>query len=137
MVTILNKKFGESRLTVKGVKLPLSTDKILGDGIDVTTLPEGHLTCVGCGGHRFECWVYLDNHRLELGCPKCSHSYRLLFPLDVSISKFGQTGRFTCFKHPQKYFILIKNLETICIGCEQCKTEVQIKLKTKSNLVLA
>lgn len=124
-------------MRVRDKEIPLSFDKILGEGVDVQTLPEGHAACPMCKGHKWEPWVYLDSHRLELGCCNCGYSCRLLFPLDVTLSPFRNQGRFTCKRHKDKGFILIKNMETVCIGCESCFTEVQIKLKTKSNLVLA
>lgn len=135
MVTILTKE--KTRLRVKQVDLPITQDKILGTGIDIVTLPDGHLCCAKCSDHRFECWVYLDNHRLEMGCMKCNESYRLLFPLDVPLSPFRNTGRYTCRQHPEAGSILIKNMETVCIGCEKCFREVRIQLKTFTNLVLA
>lgn len=142
-ITILKKE--HTRLRVNKVELPLATNPILGDGIDVTTLPEGHLTCNGCGCHLFECWVYLDNHRLEMGCMKCGQSYRLLFPMDVSLSRFGRQGRFTCKRskdkagnkvdHSNAGFILIHNTDTVSVGCEKCNTEVNIKIRTESNII--
>ena len=122
---------------MKEVQLPLATSEVLGSGIDVMTLPEGHLCCVKCGKFSFECWVYLDNHRLEMGCMSCSASYRLLFPLDVDLSHFGKSGRYTCKRHPLRGFVVIHNVDVVSIGCESCITEVDIKLKTKSNLVTA
>lgn len=126
-----------SRLQVKEVQMPITGDVLLGNGIDVMTLPEGHLSCSKCGKHLFECWVYLDTHRLEMGCQSCGHSYRLLFPLDIDLMRFGKNGRFTCKKHPDKGFVLIHNMDVISIGCEKCTTEVQVILKTKNNLVIA
>lgn len=124
---------GLSRLRVKEVELPASSSPILGAGIDVMTLPEGHLSCVKCHGHRFECWLYGDNHRLEMGCMKCNENYRLLFPMDV---KWPQRhGRFVCQRHPTKAMILIHNIDVVSIGCELCKTEIDIFLDTKTNLI--
>jgi hypothetical protein len=125
------------RMAVTPVVLPLTQSEVLGSGIDVTTLPEGHLSCVKCQRHLFECWVFLDNHRLEMGCMECNASYRLLFPMDVSLSPFGKQGRFTCRTHPNKGMVLIHNIETICVGCEKCFSEVRIVVKSKSNLILA
>jgi len=136
----------KSRLRVNDVSLPLATSELLGSGIDVMTLPEGHLSCAKCGKHLFECWVYLDNHRIEMGCMNCGASYRLLFPLDVDLlSPFsGKSGRFSClrrkkghFLHQNKGMVLIHNVDTICIGCELCNSEVQIKLKKAEGLILA
>lgn len=133
-ITLLNKK--RERLQVKEVSVPLSTSPLLGTGIDVMTLPEGHLSCPQCKGHLWECWVYLDNHRLEMGCQKCGYSCRLLFPLDVPLV-FKNTGRFTCKRHPSNGMVLIHNIDTICVGCEKCFTEIRIKLKTENNLIVA
>lgn len=144
MVEILKRE--HTRLRVKATELPLSQSGILGAGIDVMNLPEGHMSCPQCQGFKFECWVYLDNHRLELGCVKCGWSCRLLFPLDIDLMPFGKSGRYACTRWDKghKYYIhrdlgmiLIHNVDTLSIGCEKCRTEVDIKLKTKSNLVLA
>lgn len=135
MVTILTKQ--KTRLRVKQVELPISDSVVLGSGIDVTSLPDGHLSCVRCQSPFFECWVYLDERRLEMGCVKCNTAYRVLFPMDVSLTPFKNYGRFSCKKHPEKAMVLIKNQETVSIGCQCCYSEVQIKLRSKSNLVLA
>jgi hypothetical protein len=129
----LNKK--QTRLAVRAAVLPATSSPILGTGIDVMTLPEGHLCCVKCGKHLFECWISADTNRIEMGCLRCNESYRLLFPMDVIIPcKFS---RFVCRKHPNKGMVLIHNVDIISVGCESCTSEMQIKLKTKSNLVIA
>jgi hypothetical protein len=145
VVEILKRE--HTRLRVKACELPLSMSGILGAGIDVMSLPEGHLSCPVCYGFKFECWVYLDNHRLELGCMKCGWSCRLLFPLDIDLMPFGKSGRYTCMRwdkethtipiHRNCGMIIIHNTDVLSIGCEKCRTEVDIKLKTKNNLVLA
>jgi hypothetical protein len=145
MANILKKE--HTRLRVHATELPLSASGILGAGIDVTTLPEGHLSCPQCQGFKFECWVFLDAHKIECGCMKCGWSCRLLIPMDVNIDQFGKSGRFTCmrrnnalahpFIHENKGMIIIHNSGTLSVGCEACKTEIDIKLKTKTNLVLA
>jgi hypothetical protein len=71
----------------------------------------------------------------------------LLFPLDVSLSPFGKQGRFTCQRkrgakgeevdHTSLGFILIHNIDVISVGCEGCSTEVLIKTKTKTDLIVA
>lgn len=124
-------------LRVRDSSLPISKNQILGEGIDVMALPEGHMSCATCKGYKFECWVYMDQHRLEMGCMKCNESYRLVFPYDVSLSPFGRMGRFYCKRHPTKGMILIHNVDTLCIGCELCVSEVRIFLKSNSNIVLA
>ena len=145
MAVILTKP--HTRMRVKAHELPLSMSGVLGAGIDVMNLPEGHLSCPVCQGFKFECWVFLDNHRLECGCMKCGWSCRLLFPMDIDLSQFGKTGRFTCLRrdsethehliHEHCGMIIIHNTDVLSVGCEKCRTEVDIKLKTKSNLVLA
>ena len=124
-ITILNKT--KTRLRVKEVSMPASESPLLGIGIDVTSLPEGHLSCINCHTHKFECWLYGDNHRIEMGCLECGHSYRLLFPITVQMPP--EQGRFTCKTHPDKGMILIHNVDTVCIGCELCYTEIQFKVK--------
>lgn len=132
-VIILNSK--KRGLAVKDVLLPLSTSKVLGSGIDVTALPEGHLSCIQCKKHLFECWLMGDNFRIEMGCINCNASYRLLFPLDVIMPE--AKGRFTCKRHPNNGMILIHNVDVISIGCEKCYTEIDIKLRKAQGLILA
>jgi hypothetical protein len=134
-ITILQKQ--HTRLRVKETKLPEMQSKLLGNGLDVMSLPEGHLCCPKCSGYKFECWVILDSHRLEMGCMACGDSTRLLFPLDVDLLAFGKAGRFTCKRHPKAGMILIHNVDVISCGCEKCNTEVDIKLKKASGLVMA
>lgn len=122
-------------LRVKEVELPLATSEILGSGIDVTALPEGHFSCVRCKNHKFECSVILDSHRLEVGCIECNSSYRFLFPLDCPMPP--TPGRFSCKKHPDKGMIIIHNTDVICVGCEKCYTQILFQIKTYNNLILA
>lgn len=141
-ITLLKKE--HSRMRVKEVQLPSNTSPILGTGIDVMTLPEGHLSCIKCKGYKFECWVYLDNHRIEMGCMNCGESYRLLFPLDISLP--GSSGRYVCLRkrdskgrptdHSNKGMILIHNSGYLGIGCEACKTQLTVILKTQSNIII-
>jgi hypothetical protein len=136
----------QTRLRVKARSLP-DASPILGEGVDVMAIPDGHLSCPKCQGFRWECWVVLDAHRLELGCFSCGYSARLFFPLDIDLFKFGASGRFTCLRwdketgkipvHQDKAMIVIKNSDVLCVGCEACRTEVRIDLITKTNLVLA
>ena len=132
-ITILTKD--KTRLRVKEVQLAQSESKILGTGIDVMTLPDGHLSCSKCSGYKFECWVYLDNHRIEMGCMGCGDSCRLLFPYDISLP--GNGGRYSCKRHPKGAMIVIHNTDVLCIGCELCSSQMLIQLRTKSNLILA
>lgn len=131
-ITILNKT--KTRMRVKELVLPASESPLLGVGIDAANLPEGHLSCTKCKGYKFECWLAGDSHRVELGCPECNSSYRLLFPLDVIMPE--RQGRFTCHKHPTRYMVCIHNADTVCIGCESCYTEIQFKLKKASGLIV-
>lgn len=144
MVAILKRELPNNRMRVKEVSLPMRESPLLGYGIDVMTLPEGHLSCPKCKEYRFEAWVYLDNHRIEMGCMRCNWPCRLLFPLDVSIP--GNNGRFTCSRtrakgkpvdHRKKGMILIHNIDTISIGCELCSNEMIIKLRKAQGLTIA
>lgn len=135
MVTILKKE--HTRLRVKEWKSELKDDVILGTGIDVLAMPDSHLCCAKCSKPFFEVWVYGDSHRIEVGCVSCGWSTRLLLPMDIDLNaRFGQ-GKFECFKHKTAGFVIIKNVETLSIGCRYCRTEVNISCKTKNNLILA
>ena len=126
---------GKTRIRVKAYEAPLTGSKILGQGIDMMSMPDGHVACAACQNPFFECWVYLDNHRVEIGCMKCGNSYRLLFPLDVDLSQFAG-GRFVCFRHPNSGMVIIKNTDCVCIGCQLCKSQVTISLKKSQNLLV-
>lgn len=137
MTHILKKSsYDPGAMRVSAHELPLTGDKILGIGIDITTCPDGHLSCPVCQSPYFEVWCSLDAHRLEIGCCNCGWSSRILVPYDVDLLSIGQ-GRFGCKKHPKDEMVIIKNCDILSIGCRKCGTEVDIKLKTKSNLVLA
>lgn len=133
MAILLKKE--KPQMRVKAFEDVLSSSSILGDGIDVLKMPDSHLCCNKCKGFSFECWVYLDTHRIELGCLKCGDATRLLLPLDIDLSVFGKAGRFTCFKHGDKGFIIIKNNNVLCVGCESCRTQILLKLKSDSLIV--
>ena len=133
MVNILK---GLTRLRVKANEAPLSGDKVLGQGIDVVKMPEGHVACPMCDTPYFECWVGLDNHRIEIGCCKCGWDTRLLLPIETDLKEF-LNGKFTCFKHPKGQMVIIKNIDMLCVGCRYCRTQIVLDLKTKSNLILA
>ena len=128
---------GKTQLRVKEFSEPLSEDKILGTGIDVMTMPDSHLCCSKCSKPFFEVWVYTSNHYIEVGCVSCGWSTRLLLPYDIDLSKRFGEGKFECFKHKDKGFVIIKNSDVLCVGCRYCKTEVQIKLDTKTNIILS
>lgn len=130
----LKRETPNNRLRVKEMNLPLATSKILGSGIDVTTLPEGHMSCNNCSGYKFEAHMYLDNYRLECGCMSCGNSFRLLFPLDCPLPEIS--GRFSCFRHPHKGMIIIHNSGSLCIGCECCKSQIIFEIRTKQNILL-
>lgn len=132
MVNFLKRE--KTKMRVREVSLPASISPLLGMGIDATTLPEGHLSCTKCKRHLFECWLYGDNHRIEMGCMECNENYRLLFPLDVELPV--KQGRFTCRRHPEKGMVLIHNMDTVCIGCEKCYTEIRIPLKKAQGLII-
>lgn len=136
MVAFLKKDPDKQKgLRVREISVPLATDVVLGSGIDVMTLPEGHFACNKCHGHKFECSIILDHSRLEVGCVNCNASYRFLFPLDCPLPP--HKGRFSCKKHPEKGMIIIHNMGKLCVGCESCKTQIIFDLDTKNNLILA
>jgi hypothetical protein len=130
-------KYADFRgLKVKDVLVSaLDRSDVLGVGIDVMALPEGHLVCNKCKKHKFECWIYGDNYVIEMGCMECGESYRLLFPIDAKLP--DKAGRFTCLRHPGKGMILIHNTDVIGIGCESCFTEIRICLRKAKGIVLA
>lgn len=132
-ITLLNRR--STRLRVREVTLPAASSPLLGTGIDVMALPEGHLSCIKCKGYKFEFWLYGDSHRVEMGCIECNATYRLLFPLDVDMPR--KQGRFTCQKHPTKHFVVIHNIDILSIGCEACRTEINFQLKKKQGLIIA
>lgn len=134
MVTILKKEIPNNRLRVKEMNLPLATGVLLGSGIDVTTLPEGHMSCTNCSGFRFEASLFLDNFRIELGCIGCGKAYRLLFPVDCPLPE--SKGRWTCFKHKDKAVIIIHNSGKLCIGCESCRSQVIFDVRPKDKNIL-
>ena len=151
MTTILTKT--KTRMRVKQSALPVSAT-ILGNGIDVTQMPEGHLCCGKCGEYRFECWMFGDNRRIEMGCMNCNEATRLYFPLDIKLDDlagssgriggegfYGRSdalgeGRFQCLRHPKKGMILVHNVDVVSIGCESCFTELNICLRKAKGLVL-
>lgn len=126
MAVILKGK-EEPKLQVRDIPLPMPDSPLLSTGIDVTTLPQGHLICWKCKRHLFECSVYGDNHRVEMGCIECNQNYRLLFPLTVTMPT--AQGRFTCKKHPDKGMVLIHAASVVCIGCEKCNTEIRFLIQ--------
>lgn len=137
-----------TRMRVKETSLPQNNSGVLlGRGIDVTNLPEGHLCCSKCHGYKFECWMFGDNRRIEMGCIECGESERLLFPLDVELAKATPTqylgqynalgeGRFQCRRHPDKAMVLIHNVDVVSIGCECCFTEMNICLRKAKGIIL-
>lgn len=121
-------------LRLKEVQLPLATSVLLGSGIDAMSLPEGHLACPHCHGHLWEASVFLDAHRIEMGCRGCNWVCRVLFPMNVV---FPCSGRWTCSAHPDKGVILIHNTDVINIGCEKCYRDISFQLKRAGGLILA
>lgn len=133
-ITLLKKQ--HARMRLRKFSAPLSSNVVLGSGIDVTTMPDCHLCCSKCNNFYFEAWIFLDNRRIEMGCMGCGHMERLLFPIDLDLKRLGPEGRFICTTHPKRGMVFIKCQETVCIGCEKCYTEIQIKVRTKNNLVI-
>lgn len=141
---ITNKK---TRMRVKQSALPVSAT-VLGKGIDVMSMPEGHLCCGKCGGYKFECWMFGDNRRIEMGCMNCNESTRLYFPMDIKLDEYAGTtigygrtdalgeGRFVCRRHKNKGMILVHNIDVVSIGCEACFTEINICLRKSKGIVL-
>ncbi len=115
------------KMRVREQVLPASENVLLGEGIDVTKLPEGHLACWRCKGYKFECSLQGDNFRVECGCISCNEAYRLLFPITCPMPE--QKGRFTCHRHPDKAMIVIHNVGYLSIGCELCKTQIIFKIQ--------
>lgn len=134
---------GKTRLRVREFKSELKDDVVLGTGIDVLAMPDSHLSCSKCSKPFWEVWVYGDNHRIEIGCLSCGWSTRLLLPMDIDLAKRFGEGKFECQRWSNGKiaghvgFIIIKNNEYLSIGCRYCKTEVNIKCLTKSNLIMA
>lgn len=126
----------KTKMRVRAHEAPLTGDKILGEGIDIISMPDGHLACPMCASPYMECQVALDRHRLEVGCCRCGWSTRILFPYDIDLFVLGGNGIFRCKKHANE-MVVIKNDDTVCIGCRYCNTEARIKLRTKSNLIVA
>ncbi len=120
---------GKTRLRVKEVELPITDNKILGLGIEIASAPNGHMSCPHCKGFKWEVWTSISNVRIEVGCMGCGWNTRLLIPIDVEINRLGQ-GRFSCMKHPRKGMIIIKNDSCVCIGCELCKSQAILDLRT-------
>jgi hypothetical protein len=112
---------------------PPKTLGILGNVIDATTLPESHLACARCSGFKFEVSGFPGGSKMELGCIACNERFYIAFPTNCSIPE----GRFICKRHPNKAMIVIHNVETVCVGCEACKTEMHIVVKDKGGLILA
>lgn len=131
---LLKKEIPNNRLRVKEMLLPIATSSILGEGIDVTAIPDGHFSCSYCKGYKFETSIIGDFHRLEAGCMDCGHAYRFLFPIDCPLPP--QQGRFSCFKHKTKGMIIISNSGKLCVGCEDCKTQIIFDIKTEKNIIL-
>lgn len=129
-ITLLKKE--HTRLRVKKRILPKSQG-VLGDLLVATDLPEGHCACSKCDGYKFEAFGFPGGGKIELGCVQCGGRFYLMFPVDVNLPE----GRFICRTHPEKAMIVIHNMKVISVGCECCKTEININVDTKSNLILA
>lgn len=122
----------KTRLRVKQIAVP-QQGGILGAMLDATQLPEGHFCCSRCLKYKFEASGFPGGNKIELGCMECGERYYMYFPVGCEVPE----GRFYCKKHPKKGMILIHNVETVCVGCESCKTEIQIKVKDNGGLILA
>jgi hypothetical protein len=120
-----------TRMRVKEIPLPM-THSILGNLLDATNLPEGHLSCPKCKQFRFEASGFPGGCKVELGCTVCNERIYMSFPTNTKLP----TGRFSCWKHPKKAMMVIHNVETVCIGCESCRTQILIKVD-KQGILLA
>lgn len=129
-ITIFEKK--HTRLRIKKRILPKSKG-VLGDLLMATELPEGHCSCSKCDGYKFEVFGYAGGSKLEMGCVHCGNRLYLMFPVDIQLP----AGRFVCKKHPDKAMIIIHNMKVISVGCECCKTEININVDITNNLILA
>lgn len=123
------------KLHVRKWEAPLHQNLILGSGIDVIKMPESHLACPNCSCPFWEVQTTQTSHKIECGCMRCGWETKLLLPSDLDISRLGN-GRFTCTKHARAGMVIIKNIDVLSIGCQMCKTEVDLKLKT-SNLIVS
>jgi hypothetical protein len=123
-------KRAKPRLRVKERYLP-KMQGVLGDLLYAVDLPEGHACCPNCKGFKFEVTCYPGGNKIEMGCPECGDRYFIMFPVDVTLP----SGKFVCRRHPMKGAIVIKNLDTICVGCESCRSEIQIRIKSDTGLV--
>ena len=133
MVAILK---GGTRLRVKEFTAPAPTTMEFLGGVDALTMPDSHLSCPMCRSPWWECWIHKgDKHNIQVGCMKCGYDTRILIPRDIPLDQFAE-GRFTCFKHPNAGMAIIHNTDVLCIGCQNCKSEVRLKLKTNTNLVV-
>jgi hypothetical protein len=124
-----------TRLRVRASELPITGSKILGEGIDISVAPDGHLSCPGCQRFRFEVSKLGDSHRLEIGCMHCGWNTRLLLPIDCDLSRLDN-GRFSCLKHKDRGMVIIKNNTALCIGCESCATQIVLDMRSNTGLVV-
>jgi hypothetical protein len=119
-------------MRVKESSLPKSMT-VLGTMLDAMNLPEGHACCPKCSGYKFEISGYPGGHKIEMGCVGCGDRFYIAFPVDVDLLQ----GRYYCRKHKSKAFILIHNIDVISMGCEACKTEINICLRKAKGIVIA
>lgn len=130
MATYLKKE--KTKLRVREFRIPRAVS-VLGNILDATKLPEGHLCCSRCHGYKFEASGYPGGNKIELGCVDCNERIYLAFPIDVVVPP----GRYGCWKHSNKGMIVIHNLDVLCIGCESCKSEIRIEMKKKDGIIIA
>jgi len=129
MVTILKRE--NTRLRVKEHKVAATS--VLGSMLDAMNLPEGHLCCSKCSGYKFECTGYPGGSKVEMGCIGCGERFYMAFPMDVDLP----AGKYGCRRHPSKAFIVIHNIDVVSMGCEACKSEINVSLRKAKGIILA
>lgn len=104
-----------------------------GFGLDVLTMPDGHLGCSECHKPFFEIWVNPISHLVEVGCFSCGWSTKLILPMTALASANGLGGKFECSKH-KSGMVIIKNTDILCFGCRYCEHEVRLLVRN-DNLI--
>lgn len=114
-------------------EVPIASTGVIGTMLDAMKLPEGHMACGKCKGYKFEAFGYAGGHKVELGCIGCGERFYVAFPVDIDLPQ----GRYYCRRHESKAMILIHNVDVVSIGCECCRTEINICLRKAKGIVLA
>ncbi len=96
------------------------------EGIDVTCLGTGHLSCPKCAHNFFDLDIDPVKLKVLIGCHKCGHEQKLLFPTSVFFDV--PPGNQHCRRGHNGGFAIIKSDETLCIGCRHCDVEIRVKV---------